>query len=135
MFSLIIAIVAILLVAALALAVVYYGSSAGSTGVQQAHEAGILNAAGTLQAAVQMYQNDHQGALPPAATASQALLSGNYLATWPNSPGAQWSVANGYAITSTDATSCQQIDAKLGISTVPSCSSTTYTDQVVCCQQ
>lgn len=134
MFSLIIAIVAILLVAALALAVVFYGSSAGSSGVEQAHEAGILNAAGTIQAAVQMYQNDHQGALPDASTAQQELLSGNYLASWPGTPGVTWTTANGYAVTSVDQTACQSIDTKLGIPTIPSCTGTSYTNQTVCCQ-
>lgn len=135
MFSIILAIVAIGLVTLLALATVYYGGSSATSSMSDAKQAALLNQASTLQAAVQLYQNDHQNAYPPAATASTALLQGNYLAAWPATSGVVWGVQNGYAITSTDTSLCAAVDKKLGLSSVPSCSDPAYQDTVVCCRQ
>lgn len=135
MFSLILAVIALVLVTLLALAAVYFGGNAFTQGNDQAVEAGLLNQAGTLQAAVQLYQNDNAGQLPPAASASQALIQGSYLEAWPTSVGTGWQVSNGYAVSSTNSTACTDMDLKLGISPVPMCSNTAYTNQTVCCQQ
>ena len=135
MFSLIIAVIAVVLVALLALATVYYGSNALSNGTTSATKTKILNEGGTIQAALQMYETNNQGALPTgtSAQAQQTLVSGGYLSAWPD---INYSLTTGYVqSTVSNQTACEQIDQQLiGTSTIPSCTDTTYTNVPVCCQ-
>src|ERR1700730_4423918 len=102
MFSLIITIISIALVAALALATIYYGGSAFNRGSAQAQASTLISQAQQIAAAEVLYANDHAGAYD--LTASDATLSGltsapTYLTTIPAAPtavaasGATYSVA------------------------------------------
>ena len=79
MFSLIITIISIALVAALTLATIYYGGAAFNKGSAQANAAKIANQSQQLLGAVQMYRADH-GAWPASLA---VLVSENYLKTIP----------------------------------------------------
>ena len=135
MFSLIIAVIAVILVALLALATVYYGSNALQDGTSSATKTKILNEGGTIQAALQMYETNNQGALPTGTSsqAEQTLVNSGYLSAWPD---ANYTLATGYVQTTvSDQTACQQLDQQLiGTSTIPSCTNTAYTGVPVCCQ-
>lgn len=64
MFSLIITIISIALVAALAVASVYYGGSAFSQGTAKAAAATLVAQAQQISGATTLYANDNSGALP-----------------------------------------------------------------------
>lgn len=134
MFSLIIAVVVVVLVSLLALATVYYGGSAFGSGATQAESAKIMNQGQTIVAAMQAYSNDHAGALP-SGTASQVqseLIQGQYLTQWPS---VQWNAQNDYIASGLqDQAACATLNQKLtGSSTIPTCSSLTSTTQPICC--
>lgn len=80
MFSLIITIIAIALVAALALATIYYGGSAFNRGASSANAAKLLNQSQQILGADRLYRADHEGAMPPSM---QALVDGGYLKSIP----------------------------------------------------
>lgn len=80
MFSLIITIIAIALVAALALATIYYGGSAFNKGASSANAAKLLNQSQQILGADRLYRADHEGAMPPNM---QALVDGGYLKAIP----------------------------------------------------
>ena len=69
MFSLIITIISIALVAALAVATIYYGGAAFNKGSADAAASQLMNAAQQVQGAVVLYAQDHGGAKPAAAPA------------------------------------------------------------------
>lgn len=134
MFSLIIAIVVVVLVALLALTTVYYGGSVFGAGTTQAETAKIMNQGQTLVAAMQMYSNDHAGALP-AGTASQVqseLIQGQYLSQWPS---VSWNAQTDYVASSVqDQAACASLNQKLtGSTTIPLCSSLASNSQPICC--
>ena len=136
MFSLIIAIAVVALVSLLAAASIYYGGDIFGRNSDTALQARIVNQAGTIQGAVQLYKTDHQGALPPATTASQALVQGKYLSQWPTGGSTnQWAVSSGYATTAAAQNNCLAIDRQLGLTSIPLCSDPTYQDTMVCCGQ
>lgn len=135
MFTIIVVVVSIALVGLLAIATIYYGGNTFSNNMASAHQSGLLSQAATIRAAVQLYETDNQGALPPADSASQALIGGNYLSEWPNGGSSAWSLQGGYALSTTDQASCLAIDKKLGLSSVPSCTDSQYQNITVCCQQ
>lgn len=80
MFSLIITIIAIALVAALALATLYYGGSAFNKSASTALATKLISQSQQVLAADALYRVDHEGALPPDMN---ALVSGGYLKTIP----------------------------------------------------
>lgn len=99
MFSLIITIISIALVAALAVATIYYGGSAFTRGSADAAAAQLMNAAQQVNGAVVLYANDNNGQKPSLITVD---LVPNYLTASPTLPGnastdgvvsgAQWTV-------------------------------------------
>ncbi|MNR71236.1 hypothetical protein D3C71_18500 [compost metagenome] len=79
MFSLILAIIGVALVAALAIATLYYGGTSWKKAAAQAHAAKIHNQGQQLLAAAELYQADH-GAWPNDI---QDLVDGHYLQQLP----------------------------------------------------
>jgi hypothetical protein len=80
MFSLIITIISIALVAALALASIYYGGNAFTSGSAKSAAAAVVNQAQQISAAWVMYANDNGGS-DPAALGD--LVTGEYLQVVP----------------------------------------------------
>jgi len=99
MFSLIITIISIALVAALAVATLYYGGDAFTRGAADAAAAQLMNAGQQVQGAVVLFANDHAGARPVSA---DDLTVNGYLSGVPSVPtgatagtvfnGANWEV-------------------------------------------
>lgn len=93
MFALIITIISIALVAALAIASIYYGGTAFSQGTAQAQASTIVNQAQQIGAGVTLYENDNGGTAP---TAVSDLVS-TYLQALPTPPS---SASGAYALSS-----------------------------------
>lgn len=88
MFSLIITIISIALVAALAVASVYYGGEAWSRGSARANADTIINNMNQIAAAITLYRVEF-----PMATLSEEmdeLVTEGYLAALPSIPAALW---------------------------------------------
>ncbi len=79
MFSLIITVIAIVLVAVLALASIYYGGQAWNQGSDKAAVARYINEAQQISAAVDLFRADNTGAYPDDV----GDLEGEYLKTLP----------------------------------------------------
>ncbi len=97
MFALIITIISIALVAALAIASIYYGGSAFTQGSAQAQASTIVNQAQQVSAGVTLYENDNGGSAPATVSA----LTPTYLQAIPTPP----SSASGAYTLGTNATS------------------------------
>ena len=80
MFSLIITIISIALVAALALATIYYGGSTFNRGASAATASKLLNQSQQILGADRLYRADHDGAMP---SSMQDLIDGGYLKSIP----------------------------------------------------
>lgn len=133
MFSLIISIVAIALVAVLAMATLYYGGGAMAKGSTSARTSQLLMEAQQVEGAVTLFRAENgRGPTGPA----ELLESGKYLKALP----AQWLggpafMATSGATSSVTADSCLAFNQRrLGISEVPSCDNPLYTGKVVCCE-
>lgn len=121
MFSLIISIISIALVAALAVATIYFGGSQLTQGTAKARAAQLINAGQQVNGAFAVAAND--GAA--RGTVAQ-LVSGNYLAAAPQVPspaaavdaltnlGTGVSAGNevGYAVTTVDANVCNEVNGR-----------------------
>lgn len=83
MFSLIITIISIALVAALAIATLYYGGSAFSQGSAKAVADTVIAQAQQIAGANTLFANDNGGTY---TTSPAALVSGNYLTVSPVAP-------------------------------------------------
>src|SRR5690554_547203 len=73
MFQLIVGVIAIFLVAAIAIAGVYYGGSIHTDSKIKADYVGNMNTATQIQGALELYFNDHS-AYPPSGLSDTALL-------------------------------------------------------------
>ncbi len=121
MFSLIITIISIALVAALAVATIYYGGSAFSSGSAKAVAATIVSNAQQVTGANVLYANDNSGAY----ASSIATLVPTYLASQPVPPA---NGATAYALSSSNVFTatvanqqvCSAIDATVGLTSIPS---------------
>lgn len=122
MFSLIITIISIALVAALAIASIYYGGAAFSQGSAKAAASTVVAQAQQISAANTLYQNDNAGA---NATNVALLVSGKYLSSAPVLSSTISSTAldlSGSSVTSTGLTNanvCAAINAQVGLATTP----------------
>lgn len=139
MFSLIITIISIALVAALAIASVYYGGDAFTQGTAKANAATVVAQAQQISAANTLYKNDNGG---NNAASVAALVTGNYLQSAPVMPASvgtqnlQIDPANGsVGAEITNLAVCTQINAQLGVSTTPTFDSATQTPGQVITQQ
>lgn len=132
MFALIITIVSIALVAALALATLYYGGTAINRGGERADAAKILQEGNQLSGALELYKADHGGF--PVGTSEQIrdqLLASNYLKAYPASG---WEFRNDYAVrTGLSETACQTLNNSMGITTIPSCTDPAFKGRTICC--
>jgi hypothetical protein len=122
MFSLIITIVAVVLVAVLALATVYFGGSAFREGHAQATAATLVNESQQLRAAFDVYLAQ-QGSLPTGTSdqISAQLVASQTLKALPT---ANWTFESGSAVVKGLPDSvCIAMNKKLGYNseTVPSC--------------
>jgi type II secretory pathway pseudopilin PulG len=79
MFSLIITIISIALVAALAVATIYYGGSAFTQGTAKANASALVSAGQQVTGALTLYANDNGGTRGDTTT----LISGQYLSAMP----------------------------------------------------
>lgn len=118
MFSLIITIISIALVAALAVATIFYGGSAFNKGSAKAAASTLVSQAQQIAGAEVLYQNDN-GALD-TSTGLTGLTAGGYLTNVPAIPTAAgtglsaWAVAstaNGFTVSTTGAVSKDVCDA------------------------
>jgi len=97
MFSLIITIISIALVAALAVASVYYGGAQFSQGTAKAQAAPLVSQAQQIAGANTLYANDNGGTL--ATDVEADLVAGGYLSGVPavndkvRATGAQWTLS------------------------------------------
>lgn len=96
MFSLIISIISIALVAALALASIYYGGEAFNKGTSDADASTIINQGQQIQAAMTVANVDRNAAVTSIAT----LVDEDYMQEVPTFEGAVWNeqVNTGYAV-------------------------------------
>ncbi len=128
MFSLIITIISIALVAALALATLYYGGDSYNKGAASAQASEALNIIQQVQGADQMYA----AATGHGASTIGELQAANYLKAMPSTMG----LVSGHAVIiglSDDA--CQSANAKLGFTstTIPLCSDPAIAGKQLCC--
>lgn len=118
MFSLIITIISIALVAALAIASIYYGGSAFSQGSAKAAASTVVSQAQQVSAANVLYANDNSGS---NAAGVATLVTDNYLASAPNMPstiGPNSLDLSGSAVTTTGIVNknvCDAINKQVGL--------------------
>ena len=127
MFSLIITVISISLVAVLAVATLYYGGAAFTQGQVEARAAKLLNEAQQIQGAATLFRQD-RGALPT----NFADLVSRYLTTVPDSGWMASAIEASVQIEGSEV--CLAFNAKLGVEGIPSCSAITDTSRPVCCQ-
>jgi Flp pilus assembly protein TadG len=113
MFSLIITIISIALVAALAVATIYYGGSAFTNGSARASAATVVSHAQQIAGANTLFANDNSGTYSTSVT---GLRDGGYLSSVPAVPTtvatAAYTVSSGNLVNTTIASAqiCAQIN-------------------------
>ena len=116
MFSLIISIISIALVASLALASIYYGGAAFNKGTTDADASTIINQGQQIQAAVTLSDVDRTVVANLAG-----LVTGNYLQEVPSFEKLTWGEpdVNGYSVLSGDVNQdvCNALNVKAGVGT------------------
>jgi len=132
MFSLIITLISIALVAALALATLYYGGQAFTDGSTRAEVAKVLQERTQVSGALTLYKANHGGY--PSGTSEEIaaeLISKEYLK---QIPAGAWEFRNDFTVrTNMAAEVCLSVNQKAGVNEVPSCSSPAYAGQTICC--
>lgn len=130
MFSLIITVVSIALVAILAFAALYYGGNAWTNSQQKADAARTINAGQQIAGAVQMYRND-TGSVP--ATLSELVSNNQYLTSLPEGT---WTTGTDSVVAAVSEAQCMEINTQLGLNltSIPSCSDGQFSSTSVCCQ-
>lgn len=139
MFSLILVLVGLVLVAAIAIATIYYGGEAASEGSANAEASALLAQVAQIASASAAYTADHDGIRP---TTLEQLVSKNYLSSIP--PGWEEPTADGEVpITSKvidSLSACQLFNKKQGVfdetqeDGVPLCDEITSLTNPVCCK-
>lgn len=135
MFSLVITIISIALVAALALATLYYGGIAFNKGADTAEAAKLVQEANQVAGAFELYRVE-KGGLPTGTEADikNAIVQGGYLKQWPQG---DWSLKTDYAVKVVKTEEqCLALNKSLGLdsTSVPSCASVTV-GKTVCCSE
>ncbi len=132
MFSLIMTVIAVALVAALALATLYYGGEFITDGSARAQMTKILQEGNQVVGALELFKADNGGF--PTGTSDEIkakLVDQKYLKQMPSG---EWEFRNDFAVrTDLDESACLQINKKVGINVVPACSDSAYTGRTVCC--
>ena len=123
MFSLIITIISIALVAALALATLYYGGSAFNKGAAGAVAARLINEGQQINGAVALYTADvGSGSTTVVATTLADLASAGYLSSVPSDFVGTTTLASHAATASVSSEVCAEVTKRASSSTVFSCS-------------
>lgn len=133
MFSLLITIIAIALVAALALATIYYSNVYAGTSIAKTQATRALQEGNQIVGAFALYRADFEGALPTGTSdeIKAELVSKNYLTSIPSG---EWVFRNDYAVrTDMDEAACLNVNKSIGINTVPLCSDAAYAGKSFCC--
>lgn len=127
MFSLVIAIVSILLVGALAAAAVYYGGNAYQDSGKKADALQLVNQGVQVKAAAEIYKAN-EGRYPN----NLAEMSGSYLKGVPSD--SSWTSQSGFALVQdVDLDRCKEANKALKIDTIPQCGDPAYANRPVCC--
>lgn len=132
MFSLIITILSIFLVAALALATLYYGGNTFDKYFSSATTSQYLAEGTQVQGAIELFKAD-TGALPTGTNEEiqQKLLDAGYLTAWPTGA---WELRNDLVVrTNLSQGACEAVNTKLSITVVPVCGDAAYAGRSVCC--
>lgn len=126
-FSLIVVLVSVALVAALVLAVVYYGGSSFLTSGSRAEAARVLNGANQITGAATAYKATTGDYAPDI----NALVTSQHL----TSPPGNWTVYQGtVAIEGIPTETCEAINKMVGVTGVPACSSLSSEQSSACCE-
>lgn len=128
MFSLVLALVSILIIAVLVVATLWFGGSGFTTGQVAATAARVVNESAQIQGAVETYKVNNGDNLPSSMS---DLINGGYLN---NAPSASWSFATDSVQSSIlDQPACLRADTMLGFSfsSVPGCS--LFPNVTICC--
>lgn len=132
MFSLIITIISVALVAALALATLYYGGEFVTDGQARAALTKIMQEGNQVVGALELYKADNGGF--PSGTSDEIktqLVSQNYLTQIPSG---DWEFRNDFAVrTDLDESACLSINKKVGVDLVPECTDAAYAGRTLCC--
>ena len=127
MFSLIITIIGILLVAAVAIAAVFYGGSGFTSNGTKAAAAKVVNEGQQVRGAANTYRVQ-QGVSPASI---DSLISTEYLTV----PIAGWGSFTDYAATAVlSVDQCIAANKLVHVTGVPACSDPAYSAVEVCCQ-
>lgn len=127
MFSLIVTLISIALVAALALATLYYGGTAFVDNGEKAQAARLLNESQQLAGAITLHKA-REGA---DVTDLGQLVARDYLSAL---PGGAWQVIDGgVARTDLSEDQCLSANKQLGINVVPTCNDPAFSGVEVCC--
>lgn len=130
MFSLVVTIISILLVASLTYMGLYYMGGVSDSAHLNAKAAQVLNSATQIQASVNLYENEHAGMAPASF---QDLVTSGYLKAIPDGSWAFNTNAIQSNIIVANVDQCAAVNKKLyGDPTVPSCSTITN-DKIICC--
>jgi len=132
MFSLIITIVCVVLVALLALATIYYGGDLAFGGQQRATTTKVLQEGNQVVGALELYKAD-TGSFPTGTSEEikQLLVNNNYLKQM---PAGEWTFRNDYAVrTDLTESACLTLNRKMGINSVPVCTDPAFEGRTVCC--
>lgn len=134
MFSLIITVISIALVAALALATIYYGSSTMKDAKVAAAATRLSNEVLQVQGAVQLYKTQNAGVAPAdinALTANGEYLKPGFTVNWTSAEGFILTNAGGAAGVTDEV--CLRFNEQRKINLVPKCDNAEYANKVVCC--
>jgi type II secretory pathway pseudopilin PulG len=128
MFSLIVTIIAIALLAALAAAAIYYGGSQYVEQKTTAKAAAMVGTASQIEGAVSLYKSDHQGVYPANL---QELIDTKYLST---PPSGTWIFQNDYVVKQgVPQNECLTANKAVNIDTIPACNDPGRPVGTVCC--
>jgi type II secretory pathway pseudopilin PulG len=120
MFSLIITIISIALVAALAVATIYYGGSAFTQGTAKANASALVSAGQQVSGALTLYANDKGGARATLAnltdTSTAVNPGGAYLSAAPSVKGGALTIAaSSVQVASVEKAVCDAINTSAGV--------------------
>ncbi len=133
MFSFIITLVAIVLVAALSIATLYYGGDGFTQSNSRTEAAGLLQEANQLVGALELHRVDRT-ALPEGPTSEDVvlqLMDGKYLTQMPDQT---WGFVTDYVVW--DGVSdevCLELNKKLQFQGIPSCDDPQAQKRNLCC--
>lgn len=129
MFSLIITIISIALVAALAVATIYYGGDAFNKNGTRAKAVKVVNAGQQINGAIEVYKAQ-KGTVPASL---DDLVTNNMLKSI---PAGDWTMADDYVVaTGIDELQCLEANRQLGrpAATVPLCTDESIQGVTACC--